>query len=304
MFHLPSIETLTGSGAGPTVALLGGVHGDELEGVLAVRSAVSGLRVDSLAGTVRWAAPAHPAAWAANCRSSPLDQENLARVFPGDASGSPTRQIAAHLTENLIADSDLLIDLHSAGLGFDMPLLVGFHSTGSLAERASAVATAFAAPITWQHPESSDGRSLSAAAGLGIPSIYVEGRGGGRLRQRDLDCYTGGVLRVLQHLGMIVDAPVAAGPSVIVRGEGNTDEGIVAVVAGYFVCDVEVGEPVVAGQSLGRILGEHADLVAEVAAPIAGRVMLLRAPARVIAGDTLAIVAAEVGSHSDAEVTT
>lgn len=294
MADLPTIATLTGKTAGPTVALLGGVHGDELEGVLAVRSVVAGLRSDDLVGAVRWAAPAHPAAWSADSRSSPLDGKNLARVFPGDASGSPTEQVAAHLTENLIAGSDLLIDLHSAGRGFDMPLLVGYHSTGPLADRAAAVAAAFAAPVIWQHPAASHGRSLSAAADLGIPSIYVEGRGGGRLRQRDLDCYTGGVLRVLQHLGMIVAAPGPAASSVTVRGDGNTDEGIVAAADGYFVCAVEVGESVVAGQPIGRILGEHADLVAEVKAPTGGRVMLLRAPARVAAGDTLAIVAAEV----------
>src|SRR5699024_1395238 len=109
------------------------------------------------------------------------------RVFPGDPDGSPTERLAAQLTEELIRGSDLLIDLHSAGRGFDMPLLAGYHSAGPLAQRAGAAARAFAAPLLWQHPSSSSGRSLSAAQALGIPSLYVEGRGGGRLRQRDLD---------------------------------------------------------------------------------------------------------------------
>ncbi|MDW5598779.1 succinylglutamate desuccinylase/aspartoacylase family protein, partial [Conexibacter stalactiti] len=45
---------------GPTVALLGGVHGDEPEGVLAVRRVVAELRAGGLRGTLRALAVANP----------------------------------------------------------------------------------------------------------------------------------------------------------------------------------------------------------------------------------------------------
>jgi len=262
---LPDVVEVTGRSSGPTVAILGGVHGDELEGVLAARRVARLLDPAGLAGVVRIAAPAHPAAWQAVTRSSPLDGQNLARVFPGADDGTPTERVAAFLTSRLIAGADLLIDLHSAGEGFDMPFL-------------------------WQHPVLAPGRSLSAAAAHGVPSIYVEGHGGGQVRRRDLDCYVDGVLRVLHHLGMTAAAP-AASASVVVRGDGDTDGGIVAAAGGYLVTAVEVGEQVAAGDPLGEIVDGYGTPLATVSSPHDGVVMLLRRRARVAPGDTVAIVA-------------
>ncbi|MBK5248166.1 MAG: succinylglutamate desuccinylase/aspartoacylase family protein [Actinomycetales bacterium] len=299
---LPDVIEVVGQAPGPTVAVLGGVHGDELEGVLAARRIGHILDAANLRGTVRIAAPAHPVAWDAASRTSPVDGLNLARVFPGNAEGSPTEQVAAFLTSRVIAGADLLIDLHSAGQGFDMPLLVGFAAgEGPVCARSAEAAAVFGAPHVWEHPEASPGRSLAAAAAHGVPSIYVEGRGGGQVRRRDLDCYVGGVLRVLQHLGMIDAAPQGesdAAPSVtrsvVVRGDGDTDGGVEAVTAGFLVTAAEVGDHVTAGTVLGEVVDENGATVALVRSPQEGVVMLLRRRSRIAAGDTLAIVAERV----------
>src|SRR5271165_1236783 len=89
------LTTVRGSEPGPTLALLGGVHGDEEEGVLAVRRVLLEAMDLPLCGTIRAVAPAHPASWAACSRTSPLDGGNLARSFPGDVGGSPTQLLAA-----------------------------------------------------------------------------------------------------------------------------------------------------------------------------------------------------------------
>jgi predicted deacylase len=290
----PSMIVLTGEQPGPTVAILGGVHGDEIEGVLAARRIIEALRGDGAlrGGEVRVAAPAHPAAWAAGTRVSPVDGGNLARVFPGSAEGGPTERVAAHLTQNVLAGADLLVDLHSAGRTFDMPLLVGYHSGDeTLSPRSAAAGDAFAAPFIWEHPDLSPGRSLSAARDLGVASIYVEGRGGGQVRQTDLDCYVDGVLRVLEHLGMIAAAPTPRHQPRRVRGNGDTDGGISAETAGFFVTAAGVGDVVAAGDVLGRVLDEDGATCAIVRAPLAGVVMLLRRLSPIDSGDTLAIVA-------------
>ncbi|MCR6030726.1 hypothetical protein GGQ22_04625 [Nocardioides sp. zg-579] len=292
---LPRLRLTRGRQPGPTVAILGGVHGDELEGVLAARRVLAALDPEGLRGSVRVAAPAHPAAWASVTRASPVDDLNLARVFPGSPEGRPTERVAAYLTDRLIAGADLLIDLHSAGEGFDMPLLAGYHAgEGPRCERAAEAARAFGAPFLWQHPDLSPGRSLSAAADLGVPALYVEGHGGGQVRSADLDCYVDGVLRVLHHLGMIEEAPAPAAPSTTVRGDGDTDGGVEADVDGYLVTATEVGRLVRAGERLGSILDEEGCTVADVRSPQDGVVMLVRRRARVSAGDTLAIVAERV----------
>ena len=97
---------------GPRVVVLGGVHGDETEGVLAASRLTR--EVDALARGILDVVPVcHEVAFAADSRTSPLDGGNLARVFPGDAAGSPTERLAHHLTRDVLQGADLLVDLHT-----------------------------------------------------------------------------------------------------------------------------------------------------------------------------------------------
>lgn len=290
---LPEIHEVRGSaGDGPTLAILGGVHGNEMLGVLAVRRVIAELDPASLRGRIRWAAPAHPAAWIAERRAGPHDGLNLARVFPGDPTGQPTERVAAHLTEHLIAGSELLVDLHTAGAVSDMATLCGFHSTGPLAQAARAAAVAFGAPFTWEHPDLAPGRSLSAAEARGIPSIYAESAGGMVIRAVDFRCYVDGLRRVMRHLGMVDDAPAPVEQSVLVTGDGNTDGGIISPTDGYFVAAHAVGDRVDARQRIGFIVDESGATTHDVLADGPGYLMLMRLTARVAPGDTLALIAA------------
>ncbi len=290
---LPSIESIKGKNDGPTIAILGGVHGDEFEGVLAARRIIGLLQNSLTAGTIKYAAPAHPVAWNASTRESPIDGLNLARVFPGNDHGKPTEQIAAHLTQNLIQGADLLIDLHSAGRNFDMALLCGYlDSDPQLSVQSASFAKIFDAPYTWKHSgPPSPGRSISTAESFGIPSIYVEGRGGGQVRTADLQTYVDGVLRILHSMSMIDSAPVAKGWSISVSGDGNTDEGITCASAGYFCTVAEVGMSVTRGELLGEVIDDNGLLMESIFAPSDGIVMLMRRATRVTQGDTLSIIA-------------
>ncbi len=290
---LPVIESIKGKNDGPTVAILGGVHGDEFEGVLAARRIIGLLQKSLTCGTIRYAAPAHPVAWNASTRESPIDGLNLARVFPGNDLGKPTEQIAAHLTENLIKGSDLLIDLHSAGKNFDMALLCGYlDSDPELSAKSASFAKIFHAPYTWTHSgPPSPGRSISTAESFGIPSIYIEGRGGGQVRASDLQTYVDGVLRILHSLSMVDSAPRGEGASISVSGDGNTDEGIISSAAGYFSTVAEVGSKVMRGELLGEVLNDNGLLIESIYAPSDGIVMLMRRGTRVAQGDTLSIIA-------------
>jgi predicted deacylase len=291
--ELPKIISVSAAASGPTIAILGGVHGDEFEGVLAARQIISHADEFLVKGEIKFVAPAHPAAWNASTRESPIDGLNLARVFPGDANGKPTENVAHHITRNLITGSDLVIDLHSAGKNFDMTLLCGYQDSGNaLSAESKKYAQIFDAPYTWRHggPPSS-GRSLSAAAELNIPSIYVEGRGGSQVRNSDLECYVSGVKRILHSLGMLACAPAPTLDSIRVEGDGNTDAGITAPVGGYFTTLVSVGDQVEVGDLLGEILDLNAMPVAQIRAPQAGVMMLVRRLAPVNVNDTLAIIA-------------
>lgn len=288
-----ALTTVRGNRSGPTLALLGGVHGDEDEGVLAVLRVVRELSGIELSGTVLAVARAHASAWSAASRTSPLDGENLARSFPGTEGGGPTAAVAAGLTNEVIARADLLIDLHSAGSRYSMPLFCGF-SEGHAASRASQLlAEAFGTPMIWQHPRPSAGRSLSVAAERGIPCIYAECSGGGEIRQAELDAYVRGVLSVMAESNMVSGgfARVPRAPAKWVCGAGDLDSGMQANNDGLFVTAAGAGEFAHAGAELGRLYSFDGEMIESVCAPKAGFVMFLRRQARVRRGEVLLVLA-------------
>jgi predicted deacylase len=290
--ELPTVTVIQGPAPGPTVGVLGGVHGDEYEGVIATTAIARTLHTELTCGELRLAAPAHPAAWAARTRRSPIDGADLARSFPGRPDGSATERVAHTLTMQLIRRSDLVVDLHSAGMGFAMPFLCGYQDHGDERIASQRYADAFAAHYTWRHAgPPAPGRSLSAAAELRIPAIYVEGHGGLSIRADELRGYVDGIRRVLHLFGMVADAPPVSHLPVRVHGDGNTDAGITAPLAGYLVANHDVGDAVGCGEVIAQIVDVGAAPIADVIAPVAGIVMLLRRDALVSAGDTVCIVA-------------
>ncbi|MPY80933.1 MAG: hypothetical protein GEV04_21350 [Actinophytocola sp.] len=293
---LPSgvtITTLRGSRPGPTVSLLGGVHGDEDEGVLAVLRVLDELRASELTGTVHAVAAASPVAWAAHSRVSPLDGENLARCFPGTGGEGPTHHLAADITRHLINGADLLIDLHSAGMRYRMPLMCGFVSDVEAADRSCRAAEAFGTPLIWAHTDPVPGRSLSVAAELGVPAVYAECSGGGGIRQDELDTYVSGVLAVLADVGMLPDhgrLHKRKEPR-WVYGSGDLDSGMQAKCDGLFVSAVDAGDIVDVDDEIGRCYDYQGHLLDVVRAPRQGMVMFLRRQARTLAHDVLFVLA-------------
>jgi len=287
------VVELKGRSDGPTVALLGGVHGDEEEGIVAVRRLVFLIARMNLQGRIIAVPVANPPAFEARSRTTPLDGVNLARVFPGDVAGSPTERLARAITDRVIRASDLLIDLHSAGANFAMPFYCGFHDLPTDVSKSSAqLAARFSAPLIWAHPVVSQGRSLSVAAAEGIPALYVEGAGGGQVRGRELDAYTSGVLNVLRHIGTLDGPATDPPPQRIVRGGvGDVDASLSSPADGTLVTWVNAGDVVEEGTRIASFVDAEGDIVGEIRSPTRGIVMFLRCNARIRRGDPVVLIA-------------
>lgn len=289
------IVELIGETDGPTVSVVGGVHGDEFEGVVACLRLVDGLAEGPLRGRLRLVPVAHEAAHLASRRTSPLDDLNLARVFPGDPDGRPTERLADALRRHVIVGSDLFVDLHSAGTAYAMALLVGWTDDGcSTCAASGRGAEAFAAPVLWRHPGPVPaGRTLSAAHAEGIPSVYAEAAGGGTVTAAHVEAYVAGVRRILVSLGML--DPREASPAELPRrlaGEGDLD--LPAMVAPFDgVCEtfVQPLDTVSSGQVVAVVTDPLSSARAEVISPTSGVVVLARRGARVTRSDNLVVLA-------------
>jgi predicted deacylase len=284
---------------GPRVVVLGGVHGDEYEGIAAAGAVWRAIDTQALRGLLVVVPVANPPAYRAGSRATPIDGGNLARTFPGRPDGTLTECMAYALSAQVIRGADCLIDLHSAGQHYAMPLLCGSYAAATaLGRRCEAAALAFGAPVYWAHPALAPGRSLAVALEAGIPCLYAECSGGGRIRAHELQAYCRGVRRVLAHLGALPPSPPAPAPRLRLRSAGNVDEALPATQAGLLVSRVRLLERVRQGQELGTVVDERGAVREVVRAPQDGIVILARRTARVRPGDGLFLLAAEDTDHA------
>ncbi|MCY3780257.1 MAG: succinylglutamate desuccinylase/aspartoacylase family protein [Chloroflexi bacterium] len=287
-WRLPLLAVI-GAEEGPTLLVLAGVHGDEYEGIAAIPQVHSAIKSQDLRGRLIMAPICNMPAYEAIQRTSPIDGLNLARVFPGDVDGTITRQIAGWLSRKLLPHADFLIDLHTGGIAYEIPTLIGYvHDDGELGRASLEAAAAFGAPVMWGHPlPLPAGRSISAATSMGIPSLYSEAPGGG-CDPDVVACFRDGVINVMKHLDMISGNLNRRRLTHHLVGDGNLDTVIHAPVDGFFQREISLLENVKTGQRLGMILDATGIEVAQVDADQDGVIIMLRGIPSVKVGDGIA----------------
>jgi len=290
-FTLPDVELpvilLRGASAGKTLVITAGVHGDEYEGIRAILDLAQRLDCGALRGDVLAVTVANPPAFWNGTRVSPLDSGNLARVFPGAEDGSATQRIAWHLDQHILSLADFYIDLHSAGTAFAMPALIGYEATDRYAEEA---AKAFGAEVLWAHPVIAEGRTVSAAKARGIPWLYTEMRGAGRIHPDDLQFLRRGLDNLLRFLGMM-DGDLEPVPCKYrLRGDGNIDKSITTAQRGFLIPEVDLLQTIVRGQILGHLVNLHGETLEVFEAPCDGVVVLIHAKPLVASAEPLFLI--------------
>lgn len=281
-----------GHETGPVLGIIGGIHGDEYEGPAAIYRFFDVLALSELKGTIIAMPVANPPAFGAISRTSPLDGENLARVFPGDPSGTPSQVIADAVNRSVIQRADFLIDLHTGGVRYAMPTMAGYYTADP---RSRAAAEAFGTPVIWGHDVIPPGRTLSAALARGIPFLYTEGRGGGRVDAEDAGYFERGLFNLARHLGMLPGDLVRSPLEHHLLGDGNTDRGTQASRDGFFVPVVRLLQRVEPGALIGTLLDYSGVVLQSVVAEQAGVVAMLRLSPSVRAGEALYLLARAIG---------
>ena len=293
-----SVPALVGRGTAPgkTLLAIGAVHGDEYEGPVAIQDVYETLDAPALRGTFVGIPVLNGPAFAAASREGPWDHLNLARIFPGSPTGSPTLRIAHAVREWLLPQCDLLLDIHSGGDAYHITHLAGYQlRDGDVGRIQREAAIAFGADLIWG-TAGLPGRTLSAAGELGIPSIYVEMPGEGRCRPGDLDRARQGIRNILAYLGMVDGPYPATRPRYFVEmsepGSGHLQVDHVTPTSGLFLPSVAVWDWVEQHQVLGVVRHPDGRTLAEIRSVRAGRVLFLRTLPRVFSGDAVAFVLA------------
>jgi len=184
---------------GPTVLFLGGLHGDEINGVETVRKSINTGAFDSLtAGTVI-AIPLLNVYGFINYSRDLPDGKDINRSFPGSSKGSLASRVAKTLTRHILPLVDMGVDFHTGGKSIhNVPQL----RIDDTMEEALPLALKFGARLIIK--SSLIPRSLRKECNRRkIPMLVFEGGESLRLDQESIAEGRAGILNLLFAYGMI-----------------------------------------------------------------------------------------------------
>jgi len=188
--------------AGPCLLLIGGMHGDEINGVEIMRRILVNKSFRPERGTVI-SIPILNIFGFINFSREVTSGKDINRSFPGSKRGSLASQAAYNLMNEVIPIIDYGIDFHTGGLrinNYPQIRTVMSDSTNS------ALANAFAPPFIL-NARLRDKSLRKEATKIKKPILVYEGGESLRLRKNAIDIGIAGTLRVMKHLGMISEAP-------------------------------------------------------------------------------------------------
>jgi predicted deacylase len=279
------------NGAGPTLFLMSGNHGDEYEGQVTLTKLIQALEPDAVRGRIILLPMANYPAAKAGTRTSPIDDGNLNRSFPGDPDGTVTQIIAHYIEHVLLAMADFAIDLHSGGSSLHYLPTVLFGERRDATENAAILKMmrAFGAPYACRFARSAEHVSSAAARRQGVAAITVEMGGSATVSMDSLKIAENGVQRVMASCGLLT-SPEST-PADITRTLTVSSAAcfVYAEEEGLFEPRVDLGDEVQAGQVAGMIHTPEMPWkpATEVRFKESGLLICKRVPARVERGDCL-----------------
>ncbi|MDO4764187.1 MAG: M14 family metallopeptidase [Flavobacteriaceae bacterium] len=119
--HCLPISIINGKEKGKVFTLLAGIHGCEYPPIIALQEIIKEIQPQSLKGSLIMIPIANIEAFYQRTPFvHPDDKKNLNYIFPGKADGSISEQIAHWITQNIIPNTDIFVDIHGGDANEDL----------------------------------------------------------------------------------------------------------------------------------------------------------------------------------------
>jgi len=264
--HTPvtlSAHIIHGRRAGPTVFVSAGVHGDEVIGVEIVRRLLTTPHLASLRGTLICIPIVNTFGFLNRARYLP-DRRDLNRSFPGSEKGSLASRLADIFLREIVARSDLGIDLHSAAVHRVNLPQIRISPDNAETRRLASV---FGAPVVL-NSQLRDGSLRTCAKELGVDVLLYEA--GEALRFDEISVRAGvvGILRELQDKAMLGKSGAAKPKAVPVFCQSS--RWVRATQGGLVRTFKSEGSTVNEGEVLAVVSDPFGEVEAEILATIPG----------------------------------
>ena len=294
---LPTDEVLTikknslkgvGCEDGKRIAVVTGIHGDELEGQYVCYELVRKITANMsyLKGTVDIYPSINPLGMEAVSRAVPMSGLDMNRVFPGSERGTVAENVAAKLVAD-IRGADVCVDIHASNIFIrEIPQVrIPSDDSGQLLKYAKMLNTDF----VWVHDSNAVGEG-SLAHSLrqeGVPTLVIEMGVGQRITKAYCHQLLTGIFNLMSRLG-VWEGPVNKISHPMVSSDGAVNV-IHAVESGIFIPRVEHNMWVQKGTVIGDIVTPITGTVEEeVTAPEDGLIFSLREYPIVYEGSVIA----------------
>jgi uncharacterized protein len=284
-----SVMVAKGAQPGPRVALISGVHGDEISSIRTVQQVMEQLDPAAMSGTVlavfdvsRPALINMERRWPNTGRGFGLIDIN--REWPGNANGgtASSRHAALVFSQLLAPNADYAIDFHTAATGMDMVdcLLAPLDQP-----EVRAMAGLF--PIRQIFDFAGyPGLLPVALADIGIPTFTPEIGAARIVDQEMVPAFVEGTMNVLKHYG-ILPGPIGRTGKDTAAFVGDGMHVVAASEGGFVEVLVQLDKEVSPGQPVAKQRNAFGEVVAEYATDTGGRVTAFRTDATAEPGDPL-----------------
>lgn len=240
------VNVFHGRSDGPVVWLSAAVHGDEIGGVEIIRRALAAINPKDLAGTIVAVPIVNVHGFLNGDRYLP-DRRDLNRSFPGSANGSLAARVAHLFMTEIVGRCDVGIDLHT---GSDHRINLPQIRADLDDPLTRDLAIAFGAPLM-MHAKLRDGSMRAAATATGSTVLLYEGGEAWRYDRAAIEAGTVGVRRVLAHLGLLRGDDTDRSSEI--PAESRSSSWVRARRSGMALIDVELGQMVERGETIGTI---------------------------------------------------
>lgn len=270
---------------GPVLLLLGGVHGDEINGVAIVRDIIRKKYNKPECGTIICIPVLNSFGYLNQTREFP-DGRDLNRVFPGPPQGSLASQFAHKFMTEIAPHVDYVLDFHTGGAARENYPNVRY-CEGQ--EVNSKLVEAFNAPFV-VHSNYIPKSLRDAINKLGKPILLFEGGKSLQLSPFVVKVGVEGAMSVMKYLGIHSGDPVKTNNPIVVK----KSKWIRAPHSGLFESVVENGSFAPKKSILGRISDPYGEFQKNLFAPIDCYIFGLNTSPIVNKGDAIFHVSTEI----------
>ena len=281
--------------APPRVALVAGLHGNELNGVFVLARLANFLRqVEAgeregvhLLGRVRIVPAVNVLGVNTRSRLWPFDGTDLNRMFPGYSEGETSQRIADALLR-ATAPAEWRVDVHSSNADFEELPQVRLYDASDAERR---VARWLGLPAVIERPVSPTVSATLAHAWKsdGRGSLVVQAGQAGSLQQEHCERIFRALIDLLEQLGLVSGLRLAEPENDVHFFGPRQTFPVIGEHAGWFVSRLEVGQWLQAGDLVGFVYdGFEGKLRGEIRAPVSGLLGGLRRQPLLCEGDLVA----------------